>query len=203
MKENTPKGYMRNSKGGLDPVELVKDIDKMRDALVKGIVTQTMRTSKDLKELKKQMVNDIKSFVARSAKKYGVKLGGQKGNMSFLSYDGEYKVTVAASENIVFDERLHVAKKLIDECIKGWTKGAASELQVLVSDAFYVGKEGKINTQRILGLRRLNINDPKWKKAMDAISESVQISGSKSYLRVYHRNTSGEYDLINLDIAAL
>jgi hypothetical protein len=203
MKKSVPKGYVRNSKGGLDPVGLVKDIDRMRDELVKGIVTKTAQKAAELKDLKKEIVNDIKTFVGYSAKKFGVKFGGQKGNMSFLSYDGQYKVLVAVDENIVFDERLHIAKELIDECIKGWTKGSAKELRVLVTDAFYVGKEGKISTTRILGLRRLNIGDPRWKKAMDAISESIKIPDSKSYLRVYRRDTSGEYKHISLDVASL
>ena len=71
-----------------------------------------------------------------------------------------------------------------------------------MNDAFYVGKSGKLNSNRILGLRRLNITDEKWKKAMDAISDSVQIVGSKEYIRIYRRNSKGEYDFVNLDLAS-
>ena len=55
----------------------------------------------------------------------------------------------------------------------------------------------------MLGLRRLDIQDADWKKAMEAITESVQVTGSKQYLRFYERNEQGEYVQIPLDVAAL
>ena len=36
---------------------------------------------------------------------------------------------------------------------------------------------------------------------MDAISESVKVTGSKNYLRVYKRMENGEYRPISLDVA--
>ena len=73
----------------------------------------------------------------------------------------------------------------------------------MVTDAFQVDKSGKINTARVLGLRCLEIHDPDWQKAMQAITESIQISGSKQYLRFYERDEQGKYHQIPLDVAAL
>jgi hypothetical protein len=198
-----PEGYMRNSKGGLDPVTMIKDIDKARDDLVRDLVSRSLAMSEQLRILKEAMFADIRAFVELSAEKYGVKFGGKKGNMSFVSYDGEYKVLVAVNEMITFDERLQIAKDLIDDCIKDWAQGSRQEIQALVNDAFYVGKAGKINTSRILGLRRLEINDERWRKAMEAIGDSIQTTDSREYIRVYQRNPKGEYDLVNLDVASL
>lgn len=203
MKNEVPEGYMRNSKGGLDPIELVKEIDIKRNELVMGIVTQAAEASKHLADIKQKFMQDIESFVRVSEKKYGIKKGGAKGNMTFLSYDGKYKVVVAINENVVFDERLQIAKQLIDECIQTWAEGSLPEIKALVQDAFYVGKSGKIDKNRILGLRRLDIKDKKWQKAMQAISDSLQVSGSKQYIRIYQRVDGDRYDLLNLDIAAL
>jgi hypothetical protein len=203
MENDIPTGYMRNSKGGLDPIKLIKDVDKARNDLVNDIVGKTLAMSEQLKALKMAMFADIKAFVDLSAEQYGVKFGGEKGNMQFMSYDGKYKILVAVNEAITFDERLQVAKALIDECITDWSKDTRSELQALVNDAFYVGKAGKLNTGRILGLRRLDITDERWKKAMSAIDDSIQVSASREYIRVYRRNNNDGYDLINLDVASL
>jgi hypothetical protein len=73
----------------------------------------------------------------------------------------------------------------------------------LSQDIFQVDKTGKVSTSRVLGLRRLDIHDPDWQKAMTAITESVQIFGSKQYLCFYERNEHGEYIQIPLDVAAL
>jgi hypothetical protein len=74
---------------------------------------------------------------------------------------------------------------------------------MLVNDAFQVDKAGKINTARVLGLRRLEIHDPDWQKAMQAITESLQVTGTKQYLRFYERDANGEYQQIPLNVAVL
>lgn len=74
---------------------------------------------------------------------------------------------------------------------------------MLVDDAFNVGKSGLVSTAKILGLRRLKISDATWKKAMDAITESIQVVSSKTYMRFYERLEDGGYRHIPLDVAAL
>lgn len=203
--EKIPEGYMKNSRGGFDPISTVKDVDKLRDQMVREIVEKSLEESKKLAEIKKCFFDSIQAFVELSAEKYGLKYGGKKGNMTFMSYDGEYKVLVAVNENIVFDERLQIAKELIDQCIKDWSNGSCDEIKALVQDAFYVGKSGNINKNRILGLRRLDIQDERWQQAMAAISDSIQVSDSKQYVRIYRRNPNDadKYDLVNLDISSL
>ncbi len=203
--EKIPEGYMKNSRGGFDPISTVKEIDKLRDQMVKEIVKKTLEESEKLAEIKKEFFKTIQAFVELSSEKYGLKFGGKKGNMTFMSYDGEYKVLVAVNENIIFDERLQIAKELIDQCIKDWSNGSCDEIKALVQDAFYVGKSGNINKNRILGLRRLDIQDERWQQAMAAISDSIQVSDSKQYVRIYRRNPNDadKYDLVNLDISSL
>ena len=107
-------------------------------------------------------------------------------------------------ETITFDERLQAAKALIEECIQGWSKGSNANIKVLVNDAFQVDQQGKISTGRVLRLRRLDIKDEAWQRAMQAISDSLRVSSTKPYIRFYERDdATGEYQAINLDVAAL
>ena len=63
-------------------------------------------------------------------------------------------------------------------------------------------KEGNLNTSRILGLRRVEIQDSRWQNAMQAISESVQVVSSKAYVRLYERvGETDQYVPIALDVA--
>ena len=111
-------------------------------------------------------MGDVAAFVALSAEQYGAKVGGNKGNLTITTYDGRYKVQRQVSETLVFDERLQAAKALIDECITEWTEGSRDEIRALINDAFQVDKEGRINTGRVLSLRRLKIDDERWRQAM-------------------------------------
>ncbi len=196
-------GYMKDSRAALVPVELVKPIDKKRDCIVRAIAQQATQASSLLAQLKDLWNSAISEYVTGVAKSYDVKLGGKKGNITLISFDGEWKVQVAIADRIIFDERLQVAKQLIDQCIKGWTKDSRSEVRVLIDSAFEVDKQGKINTERILGLRRLRIESKMWKRAMQAISDSVQVASSKSYIRIYARQADGNYKQIALDFASL
>ncbi|MBX9868183.1 MAG: DUF3164 family protein [Burkholderiaceae bacterium] len=202
--QTIPDGYMQDAQGRLVPESLVKPIDKARDQLVQELINKAVAVKSTLVDFKKATFADIVAFVDLSLEQYDTKLGGKKGNVTLFSFDGKYKVQFAVSENIQFDERLQAAKSLIDECITEWSQGSSPEIQVLVQDAFKTDSEGNLNHGRILGLRRLDITDERWKRAMQAIGESVQVVGSKQYVRFYQRrNETDQYDPIALDMAAL
>jgi hypothetical protein len=197
-----PDGYMQDAKGRLVPVEMVAPIDQARDQLVREIVAGAQRQAAFMAAFKQRTFDDIQAFVELSAERYGVKMGGIKGNVTLMSFDGRYKLVRAIADFMVFDERLQVAKQLIDGCIHEWSQGARAEIKALVNDAFQVDKAGRVNTTRILGLRRLEINDPQWQQAMKAIGDSLTVAATRAYVRVYERvGDTDEYRHINLDLA--
>ncbi|MDR3684744.1 MAG: DUF3164 family protein [Geothrix sp.] len=198
-----PEGYRQNANGDLVLIENIKAIDLLRDELVVSIAARSRERSGELAEFKNSIMAEIQAFVATSAERFKAKLGGTKGNLTLMSFDGRFKVVLAQQDNISFDERLQVAHSLIQKCIKKWSEGADSNLLALVNDAFQVDKAGNVSIRRVLGLRSLDINDTHWKKAMDAIAESVQVTGSKSYIRVYERNEAGDYLPISLDMSGV
>ena len=196
------KEYWRDAKGNLTPAELVKEIDKARDALVHEWVERGRDLSKAISHFKEGIFGDVQAFIELSAEKYGAKVGGNKGNVTLFSYDGKYKIQRAINESLQFDERIQAAKVLIDECLNEWSEGSRPELKALIERAFNVDKEGNLNTSRILGLRRVEIQDSRWQNAMQAISESVQVVSSKAYVRLYERvGETDQYVLIALDVA--
>lgn len=196
------KEYWRDAKGNLTPAELVKEIDKARDALVHEWVERGRDLSKAISHFKEGIFGDLQAFIELSAEKYGAKVGGNKGNVTLFSYDGKYKIQRAINESLQFDERIQAAKVLIDECLNEWSEGSRPELKALIERAFNVDKEGNLNTSRILGLRRVEIQDSRWQNAMQAISESVQVVSSKAYVRLYERvGETDQYVPIALDVA--
>ena len=196
------KEYWRDAKGNLTPAELVKEIDKARDALVREWVERGRDLSKAISHFKEGIFGDVQAFIELSAEKYGAKVGGNKGNVTLFSYDGKYKIQRAINESLQFDERIQAAKVLIDECLNEWSEGSRPELKALIERAFNVDKEGNLNTSRILGLRRVEIQDSRWQNAMQAISESVQVVSSKAYVRLYERvGETDQYVPIALDVA--
>ncbi len=164
-----------DAQGRLVPMDMVKEIDKIRDSLVVDLVAKAKTLQEDMIHFKETSMGEINSFVDLSAMEWDVKIGGKKGNISLLSFNGKFKAQVHIKDYLIFDEQLQIAKKLIDERLNRWTKGSRSEIRALINDAFQVDKEGRINTKRILSLRRLDIQDPQWVKAMDLITASLQV----------------------------
>lgn len=197
------KTYWQDAQGRLIAEELVKEMDKERDELVCGFAARAKELQATMRAFKGQVFDDVAAFVQLSAEKYDVKMGGRKGNLTLHSFDGKYKLQVAVSNHIRFDERIQAGKVLIDECLHEWAGEARPELKALIDNAFQVDKEGNLSTARILSLRRVDIQDERWTRAMQAIADSVQIIGSKDYVRFYECDEQGKYQPISLDMAGV
>lgn len=198
-----PAGFRMNALGHAVPESQVKEIDKLRDDVVRGIVSVAKTVQSQMATYKAVSMANVADFVDLSASEFGVKFGGAKGNVSLTSFDGKHKVQLSIGEHRVFDERIQAAKAKIDACITRWSEGASDQIKALVELAFRVNKQGHIDVNQVLGLRQLNIDDPDWRDAMDAIADSIQVLGSTPYLRVYERQDDGSYKQIALDIAKL
>ena len=195
--------YRKDHRGAYIPVEQIREIDLARDELVNEKAAKIEATQAIIAALKDELMGDIAAFVQLSAERYGAKIGGDKGNITLMSFDGTYKLKRQTSESIGFDEGLRAAKNLIDECLEEWSRNSPSPLRAIVEQAFDINQEGRINTNAILSLRRHNIDDERWQRAMQAISDSLQVQDSKAYVRLYKRDASGKYNAVPLDMSAL
>ena len=194
---------MEAADGSFVPIDKVKPAHKLEDQTVRALVKGAKELNVLLSQFKDVSLADAQAFRAMIAEQYGATKGGAKGNMTMRTYDGSQMVQVQVSETVEFGPELQAAKELIDACIVGWSGGANDNLMALVNDAFQVNKEGKIDTGRVLGLRRLEIDDPKWINAMNAISDAVRVTGSRTYIRFYENDERGEKKAISLDLASV
>jgi len=199
-----PPGYWQDASGNLIPESKVKDIDKLRHQVVTDLCHMAKQRRDGLAEFKVKAMQEVAALVATSMEQYGVKTGGEKGNVTLTSFDGKYKLVRQMQDRLVFGEQLLAAKALIDECVQAWSKDANDNIRALVNHAFQTDKEGKINTGRVLGLRSLDIQDEAWKQAMQAIADSTKTASTTPYVRFYERDDGmGEYRPISLDVAAV
>lgn len=204
----TPPGEgMFDAKGRWVPQRLIKELDLLRHDTVLGLIAQAQEMSRQLGAFKTKITADLQAFLDLSAEQYEVSYGGKKGNVTLTTFDGRFKIRRSVADRLVFDERLQTAKGLIDECIHRWSQGSSDEIRALVEHAFQTDKEGKVSTERVLGLRRLAITDEKWLEAMKAIADSITVASSKSYIRFYERidsgSQAGSYRAISLDLASV
>lgn len=203
-KTEVPAGFMQNAQGHLVPENQVREQDKLRDTTVIDLAARAIHIHEALKEFKKDALSDIGDVVQIAADRYDVQLGGKKGNVTLTSYNGQYRVQRVYAERLTFTEELEAARELFGSCIERWTEGASENIRALVDRAFKTNRTGQVKTAELLGLLRLEIEDPQWEKAIEALKDSISVTGTAVYVRVYQRIAdTDKYQLIPLDLASV
>lgn len=197
------KSYMQDAKGALVPVALVKPVDKLMDELVRKMIGYASDLSDQIARFRGHCFDDLGSFQALIAQEHGANVGGAKGNVTLTSFDGTMKVQFQVADLLDFGPELQAAKALVDECLNEWTEGSRDEVRALVTRAFQVDKEGKINRSELFMLLRVAIDDARWQRAMEAIHESIRVIGSKTYIRFYRRpSPEAKWEPVTITLAA-
>ena len=196
------KQYMADAKGSLVPVEAVKPADKLEDETVRKIMDFARELSAQIGRFRGHTFTDLGEFDALLEQDYGAKGGGRKGNRTYQTFDGCQKVQMQVSDFIDFGPQLQIAKGLIDECLNEWAADSRPEIRAVVTRAFNTDKEGHINRSEIFMLLRLDIEDERWVKAMEAIRAAMRVTGSKTYIRFYERRApDAEWKAVTIDMA--
>tara|TARA_R110002072_G_scaffold302699_1_gene487414 strand:+ start:7268 stop:7915 length:648 start_codon:yes stop_codon:yes gene_type:complete len=198
----TEQTHLTDNKGRLVPINLVSDHKKLEDDTVRKIMGYAEELSAQIARFKGHTHDDLATLMDLISEKYGVKKGGKKGNTTFTTFDGCLKVQIAIHDFIEFGPELQIAKQLIDECIADWSAGTGDEIKALVNHAFEVDKPGQVNREALSSLRRLEIDDDRWRAAVEAINDSMRVVGSKSYIRFHRRATpDGAWEAVTIDIS--
>lgn len=197
------KIYWLHANGGLIPDEVVKAIDKLQDELVRKIVAHALPLSAQIARFRQHCFDDIDALVALLEFEYQAPRGGSKGNLVFTSYDGCLQIKVAVADAILFGPELQIAKTLVDECLREWSTDSRSEIRAIISRAFDVDSQGRLNRSALFSLMRHEITDERWQRAMQAIRDSIRIVGSKRYIRMYQRDhAQAAWQAITIDVSA-
>jgi hypothetical protein len=198
-----PEGYRCDAQGRLVPQAQVRESDLLRDEVAQDLAIEGELLHALLGQYKARALADLRDLVAAAAERFEVAIGGEKGNLSITSYDGRWKVQRVYRDVLSFSEEIHAAKALIDGCITRWSEGADPHIRVLVDRAFRADKSGDLRTGPVMELLRVDIDDEEWQTAMKALAESIQISGSAVYVRIFRRTSAGTYVPVPLDLAAV
>jgi len=186
------------------PPKYIDPIDKKRDALVEKQLRQAFLMQERLRKFKQNVQADIEKYLSWLAEKNGEDALSPGGNYMLTGFSGRKRIQIKINKVIEFDERLQLAKQKIDDCLERWSQGANDNLKAVVFDAFKVDRKGNVDTKRILGLRKLKINDRAWKEAMELITQAVTITGTRSYILFQVReNQDSEWDTLRLDLAGV
>lgn len=197
------KDYWISANGGLIPDEVVKPIDKLQDELVRKIIGHGVPLSAQIARFRQHSFDDVDALVALLEQEYQAQRGGSKGNLVFTSFDGCLQIKVTVADAIIFGPELQTAKGLVDECLREWSADSGVEIRAIITRAFDVDSQGRLNRSGLFSLLRYDIPDARWQNGMKAIRDSIRIVGSKRYIRMYQRaHAQAAWEAVTIDVAA-
>lgn len=188
MAQKDNQGNWLDSKGRPVPEEYIRPEDKKKDKLVESILKRVVKLSTKLENEKAEIVGSIEKYLKELAKDNKVR-EGWKGNILLYNFSQNLCIERRIDESISFDERLQMVKTTIDKWIGQKLKDTDPTLSKVIAQAFSVDKQGRINTAMLLKLKRIDIQDAEWKKAMQLLDDSIFVKSSKMALRFRMKGT--------------
>jgi hypothetical protein len=197
-----PDGMLEDAKGRFVPVDKVRPHDLQRDQLVRDLVARCLAHGRDAADLKARLLDDIAAHVALVAEEYGVQFGGERGNVQLTSYDGRLKVERAIAERITVGEQIQAAEHLVRQILDEIQEPTA---RAIVDRAFRRDrKTGELSAARLIDLIAVDIDDDRWRRAVQAIRDALQATGTATYFRAYWRPESTDtWRQIPIDFSAV
>lgn len=192
---------LKDQNGDMIPVKYIPEHDLKRHVMIEEILLAGQDLERQLSEYKSKVVRLTDEFIANMLANNDLDAKNFKGNLSLYNFDKSKLVEINTLEFISFNEKISMARELINDCLEDWVKGSKRELSLLVSKAFKTDKRGFLDTKRILDLLSYDIEDDKWQQAMDIIKESITVNKRKQYFSFKVRNDRGVLDRVRLSFS--
>ena len=171
-------GNWLDDRGRPVPEQYIPAGDKKRDQLVERTFKKVVKLSEKIAETKCEIVGSIDKYLDELAKENRVR-ENWKGNILLQNFDKSLCIERRIDDNIGFDEKLQMVKTIVDKWIAGRLDGIDENLGKVITQAFNVDKQGRVNTAMLMKLLHLEIEDSEWKKAMRMLKESIIVKSSK------------------------
>lgn len=130
----------------------------------------------------------------------------EKGNYTWYNFDKSIKIQVDVSEPIRFDEiKIAAAKEKLMELIR--TNISGDEFIISIAEDAFQTSSGKLDPKKILGLRKhsARIRNEKIKQKFDdtmkLIDSSITRPKSKSYYKIWVKDSEGKYQGVELNFS--
>lgn len=193
--------HVRDQRGCWVPEHLAGEAYLIEDDYVSQVASAALQLNASLARFKALSMAEGIALVELMGQNYGIKVGGDAGNVSFYTYDRLYMVKFARADRIAFGPQIQAARELLEQWVR--EEDGSPALKLLINRAFGFDQEGKIRAAEVFRLATYDIPGATWEKAIQAIRDSVQVIGKAEYMRVYRRIGNGKYELIPLDLASV
>ncbi|MFB2531008.1 DUF3164 family protein [Paracoccus sp. p3-h83] len=179
--------YIADGVGKLTALDAIPAAKRLRDEMVRKEFGFALALSEQIGRFRAHVISNLDEFDALMAQEYNVKIGGEKGNRTYTSFDGLFRIEIKVQPRVAFGPEMAAAKALFDECMREWAEDTPAELRSIVTNAFDVDREGAINRTNVYILLGVESQDERFREGQRALRESMYVISSKEYVRFSRR----------------
>lgn len=177
---------------------------KDRDLFIKRCITQAVDLSHQMREFKKEAIATSgelrdRAFDLQNQEPKEVK------SFSIVTECGQFKVQVENQERQSFDEHAEVAIATIKEVLKEKFENRNKAMYNIIDDILMKNNKGDYDERLVAKLRKHedDLQDTRFSKALDALSQSYYTTGSATYVRFYRKVKQNRWEDITMQFSAL
>jgi hypothetical protein len=208
--ENLQPNVQKPGKNWIDetgiaiPYNRTSKSERVKEQVTGNILKHALKLSASLLSLKEDMASAI-TIVVESLMDEKKIPKQHKGNFTIYNFDRSIKIEVAVNEMIQFDDALiAAARECLDSFISKNVQGTDEVVRVLINSAFHNTKGG-LDSKKVLSLMkyRTKIKDKNFQRAIELIEQSISRPSSKKYMRVWAKDSAGQYQNIDLNFSSI
>lgn len=194
---------IRSSHGNLMPVSGIRAHVLLADATARGVVRKMLDLAEHNARVKQEIFDELTAYQDLMFERYRARVGGRRGGLTVASVSDRHKVEVSTADYSRVTAALPAAQALMNEILDDLTGNVDANLRTLIMAAFERDeKTGRVNVQRLSGLRKYDLKHPKWPDFIRAISDAIEPAGSKTGVRAYTRDTpDGQWKQVVVDFS--
>jgi hypothetical protein len=190
-----------DNKGRMIPCEYIPQNELNKSKILEWLFALAMKMHEELAMFKTAANNEVQSYLDHIAAEYGQ---NYTGNCMISNFSDTQRIVFKQTTKMVANETINVAIKSVDDCIKSWSEGINESLIAIINDALRVDTYGKRDLKQMMRLFTLEIDDPNWRRAMEALKASIKTVESKKYMYFEYRDDeAGDWKSIKLDFSAV
>lgn len=185
------------------PVNRLTETEKIAETNAYKIAQAALKINEQLGEFKANIIELCGEVYEKSLKETETDGKDRKGNYTWYNFDRSIKIEIAISERIDFDNLLiDAAREKLNTFLNQHLNGSDDFFKQIVQSAFETSK-GRLDAKKVLSLKRHKdrTTNALYHEAMDLIDQSIRRPESKTYFRVYVKDTDGKYKNIELNFS--
>jgi hypothetical protein len=191
--------------GNKIPYSRTTQVERLMEKNSAKILREAKLLNEKLSDFKNQIRQVCEDIYNTYMEEKQVKTEKRKGNFTWYNFDRSIKIEVSINETITFDElTITAAREKLNSFLDSNIDGKIEFVKELVNEAFLTSR-GQLDSKKVMGLLKYKskIKHEDYQSAMSLIEESIRRPSSKTYFRVWEKDSAGSYQIIDLNFSSI